>query len=101
MRDKEVREIPQMKVLRTAVMLTLLLAGPAFAQGAKPPPPSDPPKGPGEVEREKSADKAYKNSLRNIPDQPPADPWGGARAVDGSSSAATQPKKTRASGSTN
>jgi len=90
-----------MKVLRTAAMLTLLLAGPAFAQGAKPPPPSDPPKGPGEVEREKSTDQAYKKSLRNIPDQPPADPWGGARAVDGAgnstSSAPTQPKKTRAS----
>jgi hypothetical protein len=89
-----------MKVLQAAVMLSLLLAGPAYAQGAKPPPPTDPPKGPGEVEREKSADKAYKNSLRNIPDQPPADPWGGARAVDGpsgSSSTPAQPKKTRAS----
>jgi len=86
-----------MKVLRAAVMLSLLLAGPAYAQGAKPPPPSDPPKGPGEVEREKSTDQAYKKSLRNIPDQPPADPWGGARAVDAPGSAPAQPKKTRAS----
>ena len=74
--------------------------GPVYAQAAKPPPPTEAPKGPGEVEREKSADQAYKRSLRNIPDQPPADPWGGARAVDGpgsSSSAPAQPKKTRAS----
>ena len=91
-----------MKVLRTAVMLSLLLAGPAFAQGAKPPPPNDPPKGPGEVEREKSQDQAYKKSLRNIPDQPPADPWGGARAIDGSSSATTVPaKRTKTSNGTN
>ena len=85
-----------MKVLRTAVMLTVLLAGPAFAQSMKPPAPTEPPKGPGETEREKTADQAYKRSLRNIPDQPAADPWGGARAVDGSSSAPTQTKKTRA-----
>lgn len=89
-----------MKVLRTAAMLTLLLAGPVFAQAGKPPPPADPPKGPGEVETEKNTDRAYKNSLRNIPDKPPADPWGGARAVDGSGSSGstpTQPRKTRAS----
>jgi len=89
-----------MKVL-AAVMLTLLLAGPAYAQGSKPPPPSDPPKGPGEVETERNADRKYKNSLGNIPDKPPADPWGGARAVDGSSSstsAPAQPRKTKASG---
>jgi len=96
-----------MRVL-TAVMLTLLLAGPALAQGVKPPAPTDPPKGPGEVETERSTDRAYKNSLRNIPDKPPADPWGGARTMDtpGSSSSAPAPspaKKKRASsgGSTN
>lgn len=90
-----------MRVLRAAALLTVLLAGPAFAQKAAPPPPQDPPKPPGEVESEKSRDQAYKRSLRNIPDKPPADPWGGARAVDGSPSTASAPppaKRTKASG---
>jgi hypothetical protein len=82
-----------MRVLRAAALLTVFLAGPVFAQGVKPPAPSDPPKSPGQIETEKSSDQAYKRSLRNIPDKPPADPWGGARAVDGSSSSASQSKK--------
>ena len=89
-----------MRVLRAAALLSVLLVGPVFAQGVKPPAPTDPPKGPGEVETEKNNNEAYKRSLRNIPDKPPADPWGGARAIDGSSSSAPtpQPKKTRSSG---
>ena len=93
-----------MRVLRTAALLTVLFTGPVFAQGTKPPAPSDPPKSPGEIELEKSTDRAYKNSLRNIPDKPAADPWGGARAVEGSSTSTTtttsstaQPKRTKAS----
>jgi hypothetical protein len=87
-----------MRVL-TAALLTLLLTGPVLAQKAQPPPPSEPPKSPGEIEAERSTDKAYKNSLRNIPDKPPADPWGGARAVEGSGSTAsttTPSKRTKA-----
>ena len=89
-----------MRVLPAVGLLTVLLAGPAFAQ-IKPPAPSDPSKTPGQIETEKSADQAYKNSLRNIPDKPAADPWGGARAIDGSSSSAStaQPRRTRANGS--
>ena len=49
-------------------------------------------------EAEKSQDRAYKKSLGNIPDKPAADPWGGARAVDGSSTTTTTPtKRTEAS----
>ena len=89
-----------MRILRAAALLTVLLAGPVFAQVKPPAAPTDPPKGPGELEREKSAEQAYKKSLRNIPDKPPADPWGGARAIDGSSSSASPPppKRTKASG---
>jgi hypothetical protein len=72
-------------------MIALLLAGPAYAQKAAPPAPSQPPKSPSEIEAEKSADRAYKNSLRNIPDQPPADPWGGARSIDAPKSGAKDP----------
>ncbi|MGA7073501.1 hypothetical protein [Bradyrhizobium sp.] len=80
-----------MRVIRAAALLTVLLTGPVLAQQAKPPAPTDPPKSPSEIQAEKSADRAYKRSLGNIPDKPPADPWGGARAIDGSSSASTAP----------
>jgi hypothetical protein len=92
------REFLGMRLLRATALLTVLFAGPAFAQGIQPPAPTDPGKSPGQIESEKSSDQAYKKSLRNIPDKPPADPWGGARAIDGSSSSAStpQPKKTRA-----
>ncbi len=86
-----------MRVLRAAAVLTLLLTGPVLAQKAAPPPPQDPPKSPSQIEAEKSQDRAYKNSLGNIPDKPAADPWGGARAVDGSSTTTTTPtKRTKA-----
>ena len=89
-----------MRVLRAAALLTVVLTGPVLAQGAKPPPPSDPPKSPTQIQAEKANESAYKRSLGNIPDKPPADPWGGARAVDGSSTTTTTPAK-RTKSSTN
>ena len=87
-----------MRVLGAVGLLALLLAAPVYAAppGA-PAAPSDPPKSPGQIEAEKNQDRAYKNSLGNIPDKPPADPWGGARAIDGSSSstATTSTKRTK------
>jgi hypothetical protein len=88
-----------MRVLQAAALLTLMLAGPAFGQGVKPPAPQDPPKSPSQVEAERTQDRAYKNSLGNIPDKPPADPWGGARAVEQPSSTTPAPKRTKATGS--
>jgi hypothetical protein len=87
-----------MRVLRAAAVLTLLLTGPVFAQKGAPPPPQETPKSPSQIEAEKFQDKAYRNSLSNIPDKPPADPWGGARAVDTPSSAptTTSGKRTKA-----
>jgi hypothetical protein len=92
-----------MRVLRVAAMFVLLLAGPAFAQGVKPPPPQDPPASPSQKEQEKATDNAYKRSLGNIPDKPPADPWGGARAADEAKPAPPPAKRTKAStgGTTN
>jgi len=86
-----------MRILGAAALLAVMLTGPVFAQ-IKPPAPSDPPKSPGQMETEKSSDQAYKRSLGNIPDKPPADPWGGARTMDGSASntSTPQPKKTKA-----
>jgi hypothetical protein len=84
-------------------MIALLVAGPAYAQRAAPAAPQEPPKSQTQIESEKASDKAYKNSLGNIPDQPPADPWGGARAVETPKSIAKDPpaKRTKASSTTN
>ncbi len=86
-----------MRVLPAAAVFTLLLTGPVFAQ-KPPPPPQDAPKSPSQLEVEKSQDRAYKNSLSNIPDKPPADPWGGARAVDAptTTTSTTPTKRTKA-----
>jgi hypothetical protein len=71
-----------MKVFRAAAIVALL-AGPAYAQNATPRYGEvAKPKSPQEIEADKAADRAYKNSLGNIPDQPPTDPWGNARGVD-------------------
>ena len=92
-----------MKVLRAAAMIALLVAGPAYAQRGAPAAPTEPPKSQTQIEADKASDKAYKNSLGNIPDQPPADPWGGARAVEAPKSASKDPpaKRTKAGGTTN
>jgi len=79
-----------------AIAMIAMLAVPAYAQGSNgkgaPGPPPPPPKSRQEIEAERSAEQAYKNSLRNIPDQPPADPWGNARSVDTPTTAAKTPK---------
>jgi hypothetical protein len=92
-----------MKFLRAAAMTALLVAGPAYAQRGAPAAPQDPPKSATQIESEKASEKAYKNSLGNIPDQPPADPWGGARAVEAPKSVAKDPpaKRTKASSTSN
>jgi len=92
-----------MRVLRAAAMVALLLAGPAYAQRGAPAAPQDPPKSPAQIEQEKAGENAYKRSLGNIPDQPPADPWGGARAVEPKSAAAKEPpaKRTKAGSTSN
>jgi hypothetical protein len=91
-----------MRVLRASAMMMLLLAGPAYAQRGAPAAPTDPPKSQIQIEQEKAAESAYKRSLRNIPDQPAADPWGGARAVEAPKAVAKDPpaKKTKASSTT-
>jgi hypothetical protein len=86
-----------MKVLRAAALLALL-TGPAYAQM----PdinliPEVRSKTPEEIERDKQLDKAYKDSLRKIPDAKASnDPWGGVRSTE---TPAPQPKakaRTRA-----
>jgi hypothetical protein len=68
-----------------AIAIILSLAGQAWAQGKGSAAPGAPPAGAKsrqEIEAEKAAERAYKNSLGNIPDKPAADPWGGARSLE-------------------
>jgi hypothetical protein len=65
----------------SAVAVTGLLAGPASAQGG----PSrygepDKEKSATEKAAERDAEKAYKRSLGNIPEQKSTDPWGTMRS---------------------
>jgi hypothetical protein len=86
----------RMKVFAAAAIIALVLAGPAYGQKGAPAAPVDPPKSPQEIANERAADSAYKHSLGNIPDQPPADPWGDARGADAPKAAAkVQTKRTK------
>ena len=91
-----------MKVFRTAAIIAVMMAGPAYAQGNKPPAPvPEPPKSQADIDADKAADKAYKKSLGNIPDKPPADPWGIARDADAPKAATkVQTKKTKTGSTT-
>jgi hypothetical protein len=78
-----------MRVLAAAVMM-VLLAGPTFAQddhvqryGEE-----DKDKTPEQIRGEKDAERAYKRSLGNIPNQGPTDPWGTVRSGDAPKAAA-------------
>jgi hypothetical protein len=84
-----------MRVFRAAAIIALL-AGPAYAQSSgehvQRYGETSKPKSPQEIESEKQADKAYNNSLGNIPDKAPTDPWGNARSAD------TPKQSTKAAG---
>ena len=86
-----------MRILRAATML-LLLAGPAYAQNL---PdiniiPEAKSKTPEEIEQDKIKDKAYRDSLRKIPDaKGSSDPWGTVRGAEAPKTATpAKPKKT-------
>jgi hypothetical protein len=85
-----------MRVFRLAAIF-MLLAAPALAQSM--PPINLMMDKPGKSQEEKDAeaarDKAYKESLKKIPDaKAPADPWGAVRTSD-APKAAVSTKKTK------
>jgi hypothetical protein len=101
-----------MRVFHAAVMAVFLagVIGPAFAQEDNHVPrygEEDKEKGYGQIQDEKAADRAYKRSLGNIPDQAaPADPWGNARGASaapstptGKTAAKSKPAKPTKTGS--
>jgi hypothetical protein len=82
-----------MRVLHAAALITLLV-GPAYAQTPHINLLTDvPSKTEEEIEQEQTKDKAYRESLRKIPDaKVSSDPWGGVRNAD----APKAPAKTTA-----
>jgi hypothetical protein len=89
-----------MRAVRLAAAI-LLLAAPAFAQVPKLNLLQDKPsKTEDEKNAEAAQDKAYKDSLKKIPDQKaPADPWGTVRSTDGPSKSASTAKSKKSTNS--
>jgi hypothetical protein len=71
----------RMRVFAAAAII-VFLAGPAYAQSQSIPKygDTDKEKTPQQIESEREAERAYKRSLGNIPDQGPTDPWGNVRS---------------------
>jgi hypothetical protein len=82
-----------MKVVFAAATIAIL-AGPAYAQSKAPATLEEimGAKTPEQIEKERATDKAYKESLKKIPDaKTPADPWGSARSADAPGAVAKTP----------
>jgi hypothetical protein len=86
-----------MRVFLAAAVI-VALAQPAFAQqkSMQKYGETDKDKTPQERDAERAAERAYNNSLKNIPDKGPTDPWGAVRAPDAPKTAAKQKTKTGA-----
>jgi hypothetical protein len=79
----------RMRVFAAAAMIAFL-AGPAYAQSQSVPKYGDvdKEKTPQQIEAEREAERAYKRSLGNIPNQGPTDPWGNVRSESAPKAAA-------------
>ena len=82
-----------MRVICAAAAIIAMLAGPVCAQSkaSKTLEEMMDAKTPEQIEKEKAADRAYKDSLKKIPDAKPADPWGNARSTDAPKAPAKTP----------
>jgi hypothetical protein len=90
----------RMRVFRAALVVAFLsgafLAAPAYAQQVPRYGEETKDKTPQQIEADKAADRAYKRSLGNIPDQGPTDPWGTVRGNnDAPKASAAKAKKTK------
>lgn len=91
----------RMRVFRAALVGAFLVGAflaPAYAQQQQVPKYGEETKdkSPQEIEADKAADRAYKRSLGNIPDQGPTDPWGTVRGNnDAPKASAAKTKKTK------
>ena len=93
-----------MKVFRIAAVM-VLLAAPAFAQSSTPNInliPQLQSKSPEEKEQEAQQQKAYKESLKKIPDaKASSDPWGNVRSVDTPKASAPVKSRTKTGSTAN
>jgi hypothetical protein len=93
----------RMRIFAVAAVIAVL-AGPAYAQSQSVPKYGEVEKDktPQQIESEREAERAYKRSLGNIPDQGPTDPWGNVRS-EGTPKAAAKaaPSKRTKSDTTN
>lgn len=92
-----------MRVLAAAMILAFL-AGPALAQEKRVPKygEEDKAKTSEEKQAERDAEKAYRRSLGNIPEQKPVDPWGTVRSDNTAKpDAKSSAKKTKTGTSAN
>jgi hypothetical protein len=79
-----------------AVAVIGLLAGSAAAQrGPAKYGEEDKPKTPAEIAADKDAEKAYRRSLGNIPEQQKTDPWGTVRSDNAPPKAATKAQQAK------
>jgi hypothetical protein len=94
-----------MRVFRAALVAAFwvgaLLAAPAYAQQVPRYGEETKDKTPQEKEADKAAERAYKRSLGNIPDQGPTDPWGTVRGNNDAPKASTAKAKNAKGGSVN
>jgi len=78
--------------------MILTLAAPAYAQSKEEMPTPEQMMGgktPDVIEKEKAADRAYKESLKKIPDaKASSDPWGNTRTVEPAKASAKTSAKT-------
>jgi hypothetical protein len=83
-----------MRIFRAAAAVLVMLAGPAFAQSPHINLLADQPsKTPEQIEQEEAQQKAYKESLKKIPDAKVAsDPWGTVRSDAPKAAAPAKPK---------
>jgi hypothetical protein len=93
-----------MRVFRIAAAIALL-AGPAYAQMQTPNInliPELPSKTPEEQEQEAAQQRAYKDSLKKIPDvKTSSDPWGSVRSVEAAPKASAPAKRTKTGNTAN
>jgi hypothetical protein len=85
-----------MRIFRAAAVL-VLLTGPVYAQTPHVNLLADTPsKTPEQIEQEEAQQKAYKESLRKIPDaKTSADPWGNVRSSEAAKTPAPAKPKTK------
>jgi hypothetical protein len=92
-----------MRIFSAAAVIALL-TGPAYAQMQTPNInliPELAAKTPEEKEQEAVRDKAYRESLKKIPDKTSSDPWGNVRSVDTPKTSAPAKPRTKTGSTAN